>query len=148
MEISPARGGILCRKSLRLLTSSSSSMAPVLFLSLFSPREYRAGGHRMANLTVLLVLLLFCESEYWDTFAGFLKSYFFLRSLFPCPLPPNVISTLTHCILPCVLMQKQSPGRRQKEAVRSRGAAERPNTPACEASETEEFRGWIIKFNF
>lgn len=84
-----------------------------------------------------------------ETLLGdFLRIIFSLEVSSRALFPQMLSVTLTHCILPCVLMQKQSPGRRQKEAVRSRGAAERPNTPACEASETEEFRGWIIKFNF
>lgn len=90
---------------------------------------------------------MFCESEYWDTFGGFLKNYLFLRSLFPLPLPLNVIGDpYRPYFAMCACAKAES--WEEIEAMRSRGAAERPNTAACELSENGEFRRWIYLIFF
>lgn len=92
-------------------------------------------------------LLVFCESAYWDTFGGFLKNYLFLRSLFPLPLPLNVIGDpYRPYFAMCACAKAES--WEEIEAMRNRGAAERPNTAACELSENGEFRRWIYLIFF
>lgn len=67
-----------------------------------------------------------------------LKNNFLLRSLFLWCLPLNVVSDP---YMPYFAMYAcaKAESWEEKEAVRSRGAAEMPNTPACELSETGEF---------
>lgn len=57
-----------------------------------------------------------------------------------------MLSVTLTCRISLCLCKRES--WKEIEAVRSRGAAERPNTPACELSEIGEYRGWIIIFNF